>query len=156
MVADQITSETFSVDWTQDAIELLEIPLNFPYSREEWDAIFETFLSLLSHPEYRIWDRTINVLRQALEREASQRSDDRDYQPQALATRLGSIFEAIVAQVPNNDQIFANFCSNLKFLARESPWQELILAELAQLLISARISHKLNRESVKAMYLRMM
>ncbi len=134
---DVFTPETFSVDWTSEAIDLLDIPLNFPYSTEEWDAIFDTFIGLLSHPEYSVWHRAINALIQALEIEVSQRSDDPDYQPRAMPTRLGAILEALrVAQVSSNDQIFATFCSNFQFLGRDSPYQEEILKYLAQLLIS--------------------
>ncbi len=119
---------------TRDAIEQLDIPLNVSYSPERWDKLFETFLGLLSHPEYDVWDRTIRVLVRALE--VSQRSKTPEDQTGLMATRVEQIFEAIVAQVPRNDQIFVGFCSAFQFLGRESPYQALVLEWLADLRIA--------------------
>ncbi len=41
------TPETFSRHLEDNPAELLDIPLDFPYSAEEWDGIFETFIDLL-------------------------------------------------------------------------------------------------------------
>jgi hypothetical protein len=63
--------------------ELLDIPLNFPYSAKEWDVIFDTFVDLLGYQDYRVWNGAIDRLIQALEMEESQSSDCEEYQPRA-------------------------------------------------------------------------
>lgn len=130
------TPETFSPQSHSDPIKLLDISLNFPYSSDEWDIIFETFIDLLEHKEWQIWERAINNLIHAVEIEQSQRSNCEDYQPRPLDRRMKSICEAIAAQTLNKPNIFENFCYNFKFLAEEPPYNRLVLEWLDQLAAS--------------------
>lgn len=133
-VREQIfTPETFSPKWDSDPIDLLDIPLNFPYSSNEWDIIFETFINLLEHKEFQIWYRAIHSLIEALAIEQSQRSNCEDYQPRPLDRRMMSICETIAAQTLNKPKIFEIFCNNFRFLAEESPYNRLLLEWLDQL-----------------------
>lgn len=130
------TPETFSPQGHSDPIDLLDISLNFPYSSNEWDTIFETFINLLDNKEWRIWDRAINQLIQALEIEQSQVSNCDDYQPRQIDTRTRSICEAIAAQTLNKPNIFEIFCYKLNFLAKQPPYNRLFLEWLDQLAAS--------------------
>ena len=132
-IREQIfTPETFSPLSHSDPIKLLDISLNFPYSSNEWDTIFETFIALLEHKEWQIWDRAINKLIYALEIEQSQRSNCDDYQPRPIDWRMKSICEAIANQTPNKPNIFEKFCYGFKFLAKEPPYKRLFLEWLDQ------------------------
>jgi hypothetical protein len=125
--------EPFSFQWNKNSIELLDISLDFPYSSSEWDAIFETFIGLLNQKEQQILNRSISKLIYALEMEESQRSNCDDYQPKKTDKRVRSIFEAIANQTLNNPHIFEMFCSKFKFLAKNSPYNHLVLEWLNQL-----------------------
>ncbi|HBE16864.1 MAG TPA: hypothetical protein DEG17_07345 [Cyanobacteria bacterium UBA11149] len=127
------TPETFSIQWENSPDKLLDIPLNFPYSAEEWDRIFQTFISLLEHKDPWINHCAIAKLIQALEMEESQVSNSEDYQPKPTDERVRSIFEGIAAQTLRKPDIFENFCSRFQFLAKESPYSHLVLAWLNQL-----------------------
>jgi hypothetical protein len=130
------TPEPFSPQWDSDPIDLLEIPLNFPYSSKEWDVIFETFIDLLAHQEHWLWDRAIDRLLRALEIEESQRSSCGDYRPSPTDKRLKSIFEAIATQTQNNPDIFEMFCSKFSFLAKDATYNQLVIEWLNQLAAS--------------------
>lgn len=127
------TPETFSPDLTDNPEELLDIPLDFPYSAEEWDEIFDTFINLLEEEDPWINHCAIAKLIQALEMEESQVSNCEDYQPKPTDERVKSIFEAIAAQTLRKPDIFENFCSKFQFLAKKSPYSHLVLAWLNQL-----------------------
>lgn len=136
-IREQIfTPETFSPQSHSDPIKLLDISLNFPYSSNEWDTIFETFIALLEHKEWQIWDKAIDKLIYALEIEQSQRSNCDDYQPRPIDRRMKSICEAIGAQTLNKPNIFENFCCGFQFLAKEPPYNRLFLEWLDQLAAS--------------------
>jgi hypothetical protein len=131
---DQIfTPETFSPEWDSDTSDLLDIPLDFPYSSREWDEIFEHFIDLLDHPERQISISAINRLTHALEMEASQLSNSADYQPKPTEERFQSILEAIALQSSKHPHLFETFCSKCKYLAKEPPYTCLILEWLEQL-----------------------
>ncbi len=136
-IREQIfTPETFSPQSHSDPIKLLDISLNFPYSSNEWDTIFETFIALLEHKEWQIWKRAIDKLIDALEIEQSQVSNCDDYQPRPLDRRMKCICEAIAAQTLNKPNIFEIFCYKFKFLAKKPPYNRLILEWLDQLAAS--------------------
>jgi hypothetical protein len=113
--------------------ELLDIPLNFPYSAKEWDVIFDTFVDLLGYQDNRVWNGAIDRLIQALEMEESQSSDCEEYQPRATHERLDSIFGAIATQSCKNPHLFPIFCREFQSLATREPYHSLALKWLVQL-----------------------
>lgn len=130
------TPETFSPQWDSNPVELFDLPLDFPYSLKEWNAIFEIFIALLAHPENWVRDRAIDKLICALKMEESQRSNCADYQPCPIDQRIKSIFEAITTQTLHTPNIFEVFCSKFKFLEKESLFHRLLLEWLNQLATS--------------------
>ncbi|HEY9615803.1 MAG TPA: hypothetical protein V6C64_03110 [Microcoleaceae cyanobacterium] len=130
------TPETFSPPWDSNPVDLLDFPLDFPYSLKEWNAIFETLISLLAHPENWVRDRAIDKLVYALKVEESQRSNCADYQPCPTDQRIKSIFAAITTQTLHTSNIFEVFCSKFKFLEKESLFHRLLLEWLNQLAAS--------------------
>jgi hypothetical protein len=127
------TPEPFSPDWNADPVDLLDAPLNFPYSSDEWDRIFATLLELLSHQDYWVWERAICQLIKAVEMEASQHSICDDYQPKPTEQRVESMFAAIATQAHQNPHIFDTFCARFHFIAEKPPYKGLVLEWLHQL-----------------------
>lgn len=111
----------------------LDIPLDYPYSSTEWDRIFEIFIDLLRHENYRIRQSAIARLKMALKSENSQVSNDEEYQPRPIAERMRVIFQAITFQAAITPEIFEDFCDEFKCLATEAPYSGLILQWLNQL-----------------------
>jgi hypothetical protein len=112
---------------------ILDIPLDFPYSSVEWDSIFETFIGLLQHENYRIRQAAIARLKTALESENSQVSNREDYQPKSITERLKTIFEVITSQSAITPDIFEDFCYEFRSLSKKAPYGGLILQWLNQL-----------------------
>lgn len=132
------TPETFSPPWDSNPIHFLEISLNFPYSSQEWNRIFEGLVNLLSHEDKRVWERAIDKLIRALEMEGSQCSVVDDYQPSPTEKRLESIFESVTSQMQHEIDLLAIFCFTIDSLAKTShskddPYKQLVLAWLDQL-----------------------
>ncbi len=111
----------------------LDIPLDYPYSSVEWDSIFETFIELLRHENYRIRQAAIARLKTALKSESLQVSNCEDYQPKPIIERMRVIFEVINSQVVITPDIFDDFCYEFRDLAKEAPYGGLILQWLNQL-----------------------
>jgi hypothetical protein len=114
--------------------ELLAISLNFPYSTQEWDDIFDTLIELLGYQDYRVWNGAIDRLVQALEIEESQTADCDEYQPRATSERLESIFGAIATQSLQNPDLFERFCRKFQYLATREPYHSLGMRWLVQLM----------------------
>ncbi len=132
--ASLITPSPIAPYWEGKTFEdSLDIPLNYPYSSVEWDSIFETFIKLLQHENYRIRQAAIARLKTALESESSQVSNCEDYQPRPIAERMIVIFEAMTSQVLITPDIFDDFCYEFRDLAKEAPFGGLILQWLNQL-----------------------
>ena len=127
------TPETFSPQLEDSPYDILDIPLNFPYSADEWDGIFDTFIDLLEEEDPWIRYDAIAKLIQALEMEESQVSNCEDYKPKPTAERVRSIFDAIATQTLTKQDIFEDFCSEFQFLGQKSPYSHLVLAWLNQL-----------------------
>ena len=130
------TPEIFLPQWKGDPVDILDIPLNFPYSSEEWDQIFGRVLSLLNHEGGDIRYRAIKHLVRALEMVDSQRSNDDAYQPRPTDERLHDIFEVIATQSQSQPKIFENFCFSLKYWLEQSPHNPLVLEWLDHLATS--------------------
>jgi hypothetical protein len=111
----------------------LDIPLDYPYSSIEWDRIFETFIDLFRHENYRIRQTAIARLKTALKSESSQVSNDEDYQPKPIAERMRVIFHSITFQAAITPDIFEDFCAEFKCLATEAPYSGLIFQWLNEL-----------------------
>ncbi|MGI0488838.1 hypothetical protein ACN4EK_25790 [Pantanalinema rosaneae CENA516] len=143
------TPETFSPQWDSNPVDFLDLPLDFPYSSKEWDAIFETLINLLAHPEYWVRDRAIDQLIRALKMEESQRSNCDDYQPCPTEQRIKSIFAAIATQTLHIPGIFELFCSKLEFLEKETFFHRLIINWLNEL-AALEDHHALTKEAIVA------
>ncbi len=127
------TPETFSPDLTDNPADLLDIPLDFPYSSEEWDGIFDTFIDLLEEEDPWIRRNAIAKLIRAIEMEESQVSNCQDYQPKPTDERMRSIFDGIATQTLTRQDIFERFCYEFQYLAQDQPYNHLVLEWLKQL-----------------------
>jgi hypothetical protein len=125
--------ETFAIQWSDDPLDQLDISLDFPYSRQEWDAIFGHFIDFLPHSDRRVWDCAVDRLIRALDMEASQVSNLEEYQPKA--DRLTDILNAIATHTRTQPDLFQNFCCKFKFNAKKAanPNNAVMLQWLEQL-----------------------
>ncbi|MEM9216243.1 MAG: hypothetical protein AAGD25_18095 [Cyanobacteria bacterium P01_F01_bin.150] len=124
----------FAPDWTCEPEQLLEINLQFPYSAAEWDQIFTTFIELLDHKDVRISDRAIDRLISAVEQEASQHSNDKEYLPKSTDERFREVLEAIAHLIRKTPRSLEQFCQKVQFLAKEEPYKQCVLNWLSQLI----------------------
>jgi hypothetical protein len=127
------TPETFAIQWSDDPLDQLDIPLDFPYSRQEWDEIFARLINFLPHSDRRVRDCAVDRLIRALDMEASQVSNLEEYQPKA--DRLTDVLDAIATHTPTQPDLFQNFCCKFKFNAKKTanPNNAVVRQWLAQL-----------------------
>ena len=79
--------------------DVLDIPLDFPYTREEWDIIFATYIGLLTHQEPWLRLAAIAKIKKALNCEQTQVGGTEEYKPRSIEERINSILPSITSLV---------------------------------------------------------
>lgn len=112
--------------------DALDIPLDYPYSREEWDIIFAKYIELLNHKEYWLRLAAIARFKRALEYEQTQLSDSQEYKPRKLKERIDKIFQSMTPLIV--EDLYNEF-KNIEPLEEE--YQHLI----------EQLEHELNKKT---------
>ena len=108
--------------------DALDIPLEYPYSREEWDIIFSKYINLLTHKERWLRLAAISRLRTALECEQMQYANCAHYKPRTIEERINAIFQNI------SPLIFEDFYNEFKSLKDIKPYRALLNQRLNQIM----------------------
>ncbi|MBH8564005.1 hypothetical protein I8748_17745 [Nostoc sp. CENA67] len=103
----------------------LGIPLNRDYTPEQWDWIFERFISLLNSEDWQIRQQAIARLKTALEAESRQSNRQ--------AERLPNILQAIAEQATIIPDIFEEFCDEFSYFCEDEAYRRLLLQWLEEL-----------------------